>query len=115
MFIYFSSLQIFELSIAIIYVFSILYFYFYLFSIYIKWSQFLADIGGNVGLWIGASIFTVLEILELLTKMGVSKVQGVEHGSLSGVRKKLFHEKRRRNNKKRNNNQQEVPLQDIQA
>ena len=31
----------------------------------------MADFGGNVGLWIGASIFTILEILEFFTKVGI--------------------------------------------
>ena len=35
----------------------------------------MADFGGNLGLWIGASIFTILEFVELFAKICVSKMQ----------------------------------------
>ena len=71
----------------------------------------MADFGGNVGLWIGASIFTILEIVELLTKMCVSKIDRKN----KGVMKRLFKDSRRKkkNNKNKSEKEQrEVPLQE---
>ena len=71
----------------------------------------MADFGGNVGLWIGASIFTILEIVELLTKMCVSKIERKNRG----VMRRIFKDSRRRkknNNDKSEYGQTEVPLQE---
>ena len=40
----------------------------------------MADFGGNMGLWIGASIFTILELVELFTKIIVSFIQRNNEG-----------------------------------
>ena len=69
----------------------------------------MADFGGNVGLWIGASIFTILEIVELLTKMCVSKIDRKN----GGVMKRLFKDSQKNKNKKNSDNgQTEMPLQE---
>ena len=69
----------------------------------------MADFGGNVGLWIGASIFTILEFVELFTKICVSKLCRTEKCQKPG--KSLFKDNSQR--KRRNGNQQ-VPLKDIE-
>ena len=46
----------------------------HLWSFYFQWAQFFSDFGGNVGLWVGASIFTILEFIELFSKICMSKV-----------------------------------------
>ena len=69
----------------------------------------MADFGGNVGLWIGASIFTILEIVELLTKMCVSKV----HKKNSGAMERVFRDSKKNNKKKKSNQRPaEVTLQE---
>ena len=67
----------------------------------------MADFGGNVSLWIGASIFTILEIVELLTKMCISKIDRKNRG----IWKRIFKDSRSNNLKKKSENEQtEVAL-----
>ena len=38
-------------------------------QLYFQWSQFMADFGGNIGLWIWASIFTIWSSLNFSPKL----------------------------------------------
>ena len=78
----------------------------------------MADFGGNLGLWIGASIVTVLEIVELFTKICVSKIQRTDNGRCRTARKSLFKDSRRRKRSKKSEvsgNQVELPLKEKEA
>ena len=41
-------------------------------------SQLLADVGGLLGLWLGASILTLLEILEMLGNISLWLIKKIE-------------------------------------
>ena len=42
--------------------------------------EWLADIGGSLGLYLGASVFTVVEIVWFFTTVGISFVWGKIYG-----------------------------------
>ena len=71
----------------------------------------MADFGGNLGLWIGASIVTVLEIVELFTKICVSKIQRTDNGRCRALFKDSSERKRRKKSEV-SGNQVELPLKE---
>ena len=76
----------------------------------------MADFGGNFGLWVGASICTILEFVELFAKICVSKMQRTNR--CHGAQDDLFQDTRRKRKKKKNDqngNPQEIPLQAREA
>ena len=40
-----------------------------LFCLYVQDVQFISDVGGTLGLWIGLSVLSICEVLQLFTEL----------------------------------------------
>ena len=45
-----------------------IYFLYYFWCI-LQGSQFVSDLGGTAGLWVGASVLTIIEVIDLLVQI----------------------------------------------